>query len=279
MNINQLELIDFLMEVESLYGYNFVSYNHNTLKRRISSHAIKLRVSSFEEYSRLVLSNKKYFKGMFGYFSINVTEFFREPKQLKIFRENMLEYLKTYSHIKIWYAGCSTGETVYSLAMLLDEMGLLNRVQIYATDFNNKVLVKAKEGLYELNDFGQIKDNYELSGGRYSFDKYFIKQGKYLQIKSYLKNHILFFNHNLTTDGIINEFNLVICKNVFIYFNTDLKQKVLNLFLDSLKTKGFLILGENEYLNKGFEKTLKNYIPNSKIYQKRLQKEERITCK
>ncbi len=270
ITINEERLNIFLKNVYHRYDHDFIHYNHSTLKRRIDGHCIKLNIHDFDEYCQLVLIDKKYFDEMFAYFSINVTEFFREPKQLKIFREKVIPYLNSFSHIKIWCAGCSSGESPYSLSIILDEIGVLDKCQIYATDFNNRVLAHAKDGLFDIENFEQSYANYKISGGTKAFKEYFIKQGKYYKVKKYLKEKILFFNHNLVTDGVMNEFQLIVCKNVIIYFDEDLKEKVLNLFDDSLECNGFLILGNSEYLPSKFAKNkFKLYIPKSKVYHKK----------
>ena len=269
MVIKQQELLEFLKSIYEHYGYDFIHYSHSSLKRRIEVHCIKLNIYNFNKYCELVLSSQKYFDDMFEYFSINVTEFFREPEQLKLFRKKVIPYLNSFAHIKIWCAGCSSGESPYSLSMILDEAGILEKCQIYATDFNNRVLAHAKDGLFEIKDFEQSYTNYEKSGGTKSFKEYFIKKGKYYKIKKYLQEHILFFNHNLATDGVMNEFQLIICKNVVIYFDEDLKETVINLFDNSLDCNGFLILGKSEYLPKEFKDKFKLYIPGSKVYHKK----------
>ena len=275
MFIEQDKLNQFLVDVYHKYEHDFIHYNHGTLKRRITNHAMKLNIdindkkSSFKSYTKLVLNDKEIFNEMFSYFSINVTEFFREPDQLKIFKEKVIPYLNSFSHIKIWCTGCSSGESPYSLSIILDEAGILDKSQIYATDFNNRVLSHAKDGLFEIDDFEQSSENYKISGGTDEFQNYFIKYGKFYKVKKYLKDNILFFNHNLATDGVMNQFQLVICKNVIIYFDNILKQKVFNLFDDSLECNGFLILGNSEYLPNQFHDRFESYIPKSKVYHKK----------
>ena len=274
-DIDDKKLAEFLKAVYYQYGYDFINYNYSAVKRRIENHCARLDFSDvekakvFDEYCKMVLTKQKYFDDMFSYFSINVTEFFREPNQLKLFRQKVIPYLNSFSHIKIWCAGCSSGEAPYTLSIILDELGLLNKCQIYATDFNNRMLAHAKDGLFEIKDFKQSNINYEKSGGTKVFQNYFIKQGKYYKIKKYLKEKILFFNHNLVTDGVINEFQLIICKNVIIYFDKNLKDTVLNLFDTSLVCNGFLILGSSEYLPTKFEDKFELYIPYSKVYHKK----------
>ena len=269
MVIEQAKLVEFLINIYNVYGHDFIHYNHGTLKRRIEVHCIKIDLDDFDSYSKLVLNDKTYFEQMFTYFSINVTEFFREPEQLKLFREEVIPYLKSFPHIKIWCAGCSSGESPYSLSMILDEEGLLSKSQIYATDFNQRVLKLAKDGVFDIKDFEQSSNNYKKSGGTREFKDYFIKQGKYFKVKNYLKEHILFFNHNLATDGVMNEFQLIICKNVIIYFDDNLKQRVITLFDDSLVDNGFLIFGNSEYLPEYFSNKFKLYRKNSKVYHKK----------
>ena len=271
MIISDLQLDLFLKDIYNLYGDDFIHYNYSTLKRRINVHAIKLHIDNFDDYIKSILYDKHLYKDMFYHFSINVTEFFREPEQLKILRDTVLPYLNSYNHIKIWCAGCSSGESPYSLAMILDEENMLHKTQIYATDFNNRILAHAKDGLFDIENFKQSYTNYELSGGKKQFKEYFIKKGKFYQIKHYLKDHILFCNHNLATDSVINEFQLIICKNVIIYFDEILKNRVIKLFNDSLEANGFLILGESEYLPQEFENNLVKYIPHSQIYHKKIE--------
>ena len=269
MKINDKELINFLKSVYLKYGDDFVNYTLPTLKRRIETHCIKLSIDDFDTYSNMVLNDKKYFDEMFSHFSINVTEFFREPDQLRIFREKVIPYLNSFAHVKIWYAGSSSGESPYSTAIVLHEAGILDKCQIYATDFNNRVLAHAKEGLFEIKDFEKSYNNYEKSGGTKAFKEYFIKKGKFHQIKSFLKEKVLFFNHNLATDGVMNEFQLIVCKNVLIYFDDKLKERVFDIFDSSLNCNGFLILGNSEYLPNKYKDNFKLYIPKSKVFHKK----------
>ena len=276
--IEENKLVEFLKTIYFRYGHDFIHYNHSTLKRRIEVHCIKLSIENFDEYCKFILSHKNNFDDMFNHFSINVTEFFREPEQLKLFRERVIPYLDSFAHIKVWCAGCSSGESPYSMAIMLHEAGVLDKSQIYATDFNNRVLAHAKDGLFEIKEFKQSYLNYEKSGGTKAFKEYFIKKGKYYKIKNFLKEKTLFFNHNLATDGVMNQFQLIVCKNVIIYFDDELKRRVINLFDSSLDCSGFLILGKSEYLPSEFvEQTLNNhfknkfelYIPKSKVYHKK----------
>ncbi len=269
MIINDDDLVEFLKSIYNIYGHDFIHYNQKTVKRRIENHCIYLNIDKFDKYCKIVLNNKDHFDKMFKYLSINVTEFFREAEHLKLFREKVVPYLNSFSHIKIWCAGCSSGESPYSMSIILEEEGILDKCQIYATDFNNRILSYAKNGLFEIDDLEQTELNYQKSGGTKKFQNYFLKKGKYFKIKKRLKKHILFFNHNLAIDGVMNEFQLIVCKNVIIYFDDKLKERVFNLFYDSLEYNGFLILGKNENLSKKFDDKFQLYIPQSKVYHKK----------
>jgi len=269
MKIKDESLEQFLVDVKNRFGDDFTNYNYSTIKRRIEIHCIKLNVDSFYLYTQYVLNSQETFDEMFTHFSINVTEFFREPDQLKIFKDEVIPYLQTFPYLKIWCAGCSTGEEAYSISILLEEAGVLDKCQVYATDFNNKVLDRAKNGLFDISHFDVTSEQYKSSGGEKNLEDYFVKKGKFFQIKKRLKEKILFFNHNLVTDGVMNNFQLIVCKNVVIYFNKNLKDTVLDKFSESLKYNGFMILGNSEYLPEKFEEQFKLYSNKSKVYQKK----------
>jgi len=266
--IEENKLVEFLKTIYFRYGHDFIHYNHSTLKRRIEVHCIKLSIENFDEYCKFILSHKNNFDDMFNHFSINVTEFFREPEQLKLFKQKVIPYLNSFSHIKIICAGCSSGESPYSLSIILDEAGVLNKCQIYATDFNNTVLQQAKNGIFPKDSFIQFKKDYIQSGGKEDFYKWFEINDDYVEIDSLIKNKVHFFQHNLVTDGIINEFHIVFCRNVLIYFDKKLQEKVFKLIYDSLIRNCFLILGKSETVNieDGFKKSEKYF--HNKIFQK-----------
>lgn len=268
ITIKDEELDSFLQEVLKVYGHDFRQYLRSTLRRRIHLHSIFIKANSFHTYSQKVLSSKETFAGMFKYLSINVTEFFRGPSELKFLRQKVLPYLSSYSHIKIWEAGCSSAMTTYSLAIILEEMGLLKKSQIYATDFNNRVLDQAKEGFYDIKHLNVARKNYTLSGGEDSFDTYIEKTKGGFKMKESIKEKTLFFNHNLVLDKSMNEFQLILCKNVLIYFNEQLKNSVIELFDNSLCVNGFLAVGKNEYLSTKSLKNYREYEHNKRVFQK-----------
>ncbi len=258
----------FLIDIRNSYGHDFTNYQQNTIRRRIKLHSIKSRINNFDIYCKKVLTNRIYFEDLFKFISINITEFFREPFEFKFLKEKVLPYLSSYAHIKIWDAGCSQGMTTYSLAIILHEMNLLKKTQIYATDFNNKIVESAKKGSYSIDTLELANKNYSQYQGDFSFEKYINKTEYKFEIKDFLKEKILFFNHNLAVDKSMNEFQLIICKNVLIYFDSDLKQRVVKLFDDSLCINGFLSIGKNEYIDKYLLENYKQYSQNKKVFKK-----------
>ena len=266
------------IEVESLleaifekYGHDFRSYSRAHIKRRILRRVSDLNLNSVKELKIKVLENKEIFNLLLEAFSINVTEMFRDPSFYKAFREEVVPILRTYPFIRIWHAGCSTGEEVYSMAILLKEEGLYDRSQIYATDFNEHVLKKAQDGIY---DIGLIKDytkNYQESGGRASFSDYYLAKYDSVRIDESLKEKIIFADHNLVTDGVFGEMHVIICRNVLIYFNKELQNKTLNLFYDSLGRGCFLCLGSKESIKfSDYEDKFDTLLPEENIFQKKL---------
>lgn len=267
-NIN-IEIKLLLEAVFLKYGYDFRNYSQAHVKRRIMH---RLSVSGCENITQMiheVLYDQSFFNKLLLDLSINVTEMFRDPSFYQALRQKVIPNLKTYPFIKIWHAGCSTGEEAYSLAIILKEEGLYDKVQIYATDFNQLVLKKAKEGIYPINLIKEYTYNYQKSGGLNSFADYYNAKYDSVIIDTELKKNIVFADHNLVLDGVFGEMNLIICRNVLIYFNRELQDRVIKLFSDSLVHGGFLCLGSKENLR--FSKYSNNFLDvekNEKIYKK-----------
>jgi chemotaxis protein methyltransferase CheR len=241
--------IDLLFEsVFRIYGYDFRNYNKAHIRRRILHRITNLKLESVSQFQHFVLHSEGYFDQLLRDLSINVTEMFRDPGFYRSMRNEVLPILKTYPYLKIWHAGCSTGEEVYSLAILLQEEGLYDRTLIYATDFNPDVLETAKKAIYPLSRIKEYTLNYQASGGTHSFSDYYIANYDSAIFNPSLKKNVVFAEHNLVTDSVFAEVNLIICRNVLIYFNKDLQNKVVNLFTDSLVKGGFLGLGSKENL-------------------------------
>ncbi|MBF0318198.1 MAG: hypothetical protein HQL01_00125 [Nitrospirae bacterium] len=263
------EVSGFLEAIYTKYGYDFRGYNLESIKRRIQTSMAKEQMASFYEFREKAIESADMFKRLFFEFSINVTTFFRNPQTFKFLREKIFPYLQSYHHIKIWCAGSATGEEPYSLGIILHELGMLDRCQIFATDFNPIVIEQAKNGLFSIENLKINEKNYNESGGTKTLRAYMDFYGSFMKIRDEIQKKILFFTHNLATDGVFNEFQLILCRNVLIYFDVGLQERVLRLFSDSLDMSGFVVLGESEgiSINKG-EKYFTVYGKDYKIYRK-----------
>ncbi len=253
------------------YGYDFRNYSHAHLTRRINQFIRLNDIKTISELQEKILWNPSMFSKFLKNLSINVTEMFRDPGFYLAFREKVVPILSTYAHIKVWHAGCSTGEEVYSMAILFKEENLLNRTQIYATDFNKTVLDIAKQGIYPAKEIEQYNKNYKEAGGKKELSDYYTsKYGSVLLDKS-LSKKIVFADHNLVTDDVFAEVNLIICRNVLIYFNKELQNHVISLFDRSLTNHGILCLGSKESLKfTDFENHFITIDKVGKIYKKNL---------
>lgn len=272
-NIELLNIeLQLLLEAIFLsYGYDFRNYSKAHIKRRVLHRLATSNLSTISQLQQKVLWDREFFKDFLDDLSINVTEMFRDPDFYKSLRENIIPKLRTYAYFKVWHAGCSTGEEVYSLAILLQEEGLLDRCQIYATDFNHKVLEIAKEGVYQKADIEQYELNYHLSGGKKKLSDYYRSMYGSVMFNKELSNRIVFADHNLVTDSVFADVNLILCRNVMIYFEKHLQEKVLGLFYESLVPSGILCLGTKESIK--FTKYAKNFEEiddKQKIFKKRI---------
>lgn len=252
------------------YGYDFRNYSSTHMKRRVLRRMSIAGLDKISEMQYNLLYDKKFFEILLSDLSINFTEMFRDPSFYKAFRKNVIPILKTYPFVRIWHAGCSTGEEVYSMAILLKEEGLYEKVQIYATDFNIKALEKAKKGIYSIDDIKVYTHNYQQSGGTSSFADYYTAKYDSAIIDQSLKKKITFAEHNLVTDGVFGEMHVIICRNVLIYFNRNLQSNVINLFSESLSNGCFLCLGSKESVK--FSSSADNFetfSDSEKIYRKK----------
>lgn len=244
--IEEIEVNGFLDMVYHRYGYNFNDYARASIKRRIQNVAT---TSGFEYISEMlpkILYDDTFLNVFLKGMSVTVTEMFRDPWVFKTIREKVIPKLRIFPQINIWHAGCATGEEVYSMAILLEEEGLLEQSQIYATDFNNHSLEIAQKGIYPIKNLQKYTQNYLHAGGKNSFSDYYRVKYSCAKFANSLKENIVFTNHNLVNDQAFGEMNLVICRNVLIYFKQSLQDRVLRLFKDSLSPKAFLVLGDKE---------------------------------
>ena len=241
-----IELQLLLEAIFLRYGYDFRNYSKAHIKRRVLHRLGTSQLSTVSQLIDKVLRDRDFFREFLDDLSINVTEIFRDPEFYKSLRENIIPKLKTYAYFKIWHAGCATGEEAYSLAILLKEEGLLDRCQVYATDFNRKVLEIAKEGVYQKDDIEQYERNYIHSGGKNKLSDYYKAMYGSVMFNKELSSRIVFADHNLVTDSVFADVHLILCRNVLIYFEKNLQENVLNLFYESLVPSGILCLGTKE---------------------------------
>lgn len=246
---NQNIEIQLLLDAVYLkYGYDFRGYAEASLKRRILRNLAFSGYRSISELLQHVLYDKSCFEKLLLDLSINVTDMFRDPLFYKAMREKVVPGLKKLPFIKVWHAGCASGEEVYSMAILFFEEGLQPKTRVYATDFNEKILIAAKQGMYSLEKMQTYTSNYHQSGGTASFGDYYAASHDHAAIHASLKKNIVFAHHNLASDGPFGEMDLILCRNVLIYFNQDLQNRVFHLFRDSLSQGGYLCLGSRESL-------------------------------
>lgn len=247
--LNQdIEIRLFLEGVFEKYGYDFRNYSNAFITRRLLGRMRKNRLGSVSEMQHRMLNDPEFFHTVLLDISLNVTDMFRDPKFFAALRETAIPILRTYPYLKIWHAGCSTGEEVYSLAILLKEEGLLGRTIIYATDFNQSVVKKASEGIYPIEKMKEYAENYYKSHGKSAFTEYFTVKYESAIVDNSLKKNIVFSDHNLVSDGVFGEMNMIICRNVLIYFNRELQNRVIGLLYESLLPGGVLCLGMKETL-------------------------------
>ena len=262
----QVEVL--LSDLLEQYGYDFTGYSRASLKRRITRLYSLDKALSFAEFRYRVNNDQSYFKRFVEQITVNVTEMFRDPPFFKTLRNVVLPKLGTYPFIRIWLAGCSTGEEAYSISIILKELNLLHKSLIYATDLNPTVLEKAAQSMFALSQMKQYSENYILSGGTEDFSSYYTANYSLAKFDDELKRKIIFSTHNLVSDHSFNEFQLILCRNVLIYFDKDLQHKVLNLFDESLEELGYLALGTKETLN--FSQITNKYkrLQSEKIWRK-----------
>lgn len=249
--LNELEdvEIDLLLEgVFRFYGFDFREYSRASIRRRILELMRTEKLETVSAFQDRVLHDSACLERFLLGLSVHATAMFRDPSFYLTFRQRVVPLLRTYPTVQIWVAGCSTGEEVYSLAILLQEERLYERCRIYATDISQGVLRKARDGIFPLSTMRDYTHNYHQAGGLHEFSDYYTAQYDSVIFSSGLKDHVVFSEHNLATDGSFNEFQVILCRNVMIYFNKDLQARVHNLLYDSLSMFGVFGLGNKESL-------------------------------
>lgn len=262
------ELEYLIKDVYDLYGYDFSLYSRASFKRRVNRICLIDKFTSFAELRYTLINEPNYLKRFIEEVTVNVTEMFRDPYFFKELRENILPQLGTYPLIRIWIAGCSTGEEAYSVAILLKEAALHHKSLIYATDINPSVLETARAGVFPISQMKTYSENYILSGGKKDFSDYYTANYDSARFDSSLKEKMILSTHNLVSDSSFNSFQLIVCRNVLIYFDKPLQERVFKLFDDSLENLGYLALGSKETLR--FSNLGKTYqqINDQKIWKK-----------
>jgi chemotaxis protein methyltransferase CheR len=269
IDVERIEIGLLLEGIRRRWGYDFTHYSFTSLKRRLDLAREGAGLKHFTQLLDLLLHDQRSFDEFLKHMSVTVTEMFRDPPFYRAVREQVIPVLKTFPFVKIWHAGCATGEEVYSMAILLHEEGFLDRAHIYATDFNKHSLDVAEKGIYPSRNMEAYAANYSDSGGRRNFSEYYSAGYDLAKFRDSLKKRVTFSYHNLVTDGVFGEMNVVICRNVLIYFDKVLQDRVLTLFADSLRHGGFLCLGSKETLN--FSSVKKLFDPlegRQRIYKK-----------
>jgi chemotaxis protein methyltransferase CheR len=264
-----IELPLLLEAVYRKYHYDFRGYAAASLKRRLTQAMERFGCQTLSQLQHRLLHEPVLFPALLDFLTVQVSEMFRDPAYFRALREKVVPLLRTYPSLKIWVAGCSTGEEVYSMAILLQEEGLLERSLIYATDINAGALERAQSGIYDAARIGGFTENHRKSGARSSLSDYYTAAyGKAVFDKS-LKTNIVFADHSLSTDSTFSEVQLVSCRNVLIYFDHALQDRVLGLFRDSLCRKGFLGLGAKESLRFSTHSyAFSDFVVSDKIFQK-----------
>lgn len=269
---NENEKIEFdliLQAIYQKYGYDFRDYAKASIRRRLRYRLSQSNLKTISEMQHKLLNDKKFFDRLLLDLTINVTEMFRDPSFFKLLREIVIFELKKQPFIKVWHAGCSSGEEIYSTAILLKENGMYESSLIYATDTNELVLDKAKSGIFPIEKMKDFTVNYRKAGGLASFADYYTARYDNAIMDNSLKKNIVFSNHNLVTDSVFGEMDLIMCRNVLIYFNRELQDRVFRLFRDSLRPGGFLCLGSKETVRfSSLSENFENAIENEKIYRR-----------
>jgi chemotaxis protein methyltransferase CheR len=246
--IGELEMRLLLEAIFDRYHYDFRSYAMASLKRRLAQACDTLHVGTLSGLQEKVLHEPESFSTLLQYLTVQVSDMFRDPEFFAALRTKVLPVLATYPSIKVWVAGCSAGEEAYSVAILLQEAGLLDRSIIYATDINAQALRLAQNGVFEIARLRGFTENHRRSGGTTSLSDYYHASGESAIMDAHLRRKITFSDHSLATDNVFSEVHLVTCRNVLIYFDHALQDRALQLFGDALVSRGFLGLGSKESL-------------------------------
>lgn len=266
---SEIELGLLLDAIFQRYHYDFRQYAVASLKRRVTTALSHFGCETISRLQERVVREPKLFSDLLRFLTVQVSDLFRDPSYFRSLREKVVPYLRTYPSLKVWVAGCATGEEAYSLAILLAEEGLLDRTLIYATDINPESLRTAEAGVYDIDRFKRFSESYALAGGRASLSNYYTAGYSSAVFDRSLKKSILFSDHSLATDSAFAEVELASCRNVLIYFERELQDRAIGVLYDSLCRKGFLGLGLKETLRfSSYAAAFGDFVREDRIYQR-----------
>ena len=267
--------IEFNLLIDAIYHmyhYDFRGYAAASLRRRLRAAMIRFGCSTLSQLQHKVVHDAAVFPALLDFLTVQVSEMFRDPAYFLALRRQVVPMLRTYPSLKVWVAGCSSGEEAYSLAILLQEEGLLSKTMIYATDINSGTLQKAAAGVYDLDRIAGFTASHHLAGARSSLSDYYSAAYGRAMFNKSLKDHIVFSDHSLATDSVFAEVQLVSCRNVLIYFNRALQDRAIGLFREALCRQGFLGIGTKESLRfSSHADAFVNFVPGERIFQKRAE--------
>lgn len=267
--IAALEIDLLVSAIRQAHGYDFSEYAQASLTRRLGAWLAKSGYDSYGTAMSAVLRDAALCRALVEEVTVNVSDMFRDPEFFRTLRTEVVPYLRTYPHAKIWVAGCAGGEEVLSLAIILREEGVGGKCRIYATDLNEAVLERARQGMFELRDMQRYTRNYQKSGGTAAFSDYYVARYGHALFDPELLRNVVFAAHNLATDADFSEMQLILCRNVMIYFKPSLKERLLALFDGCLTPGGFLCLGTKETLDqRGISPHYREVAPHTRIYRK-----------
>ncbi len=275
----KLEIDLVLQAVYAKYGYDFRNYAKASIRRRVRHSMEKHGLPRICDLQHKLIYDSAFFEQFLLDLTVNVTEMFRDPPFFKALREKVIPALQDVTPIKIWHAGCATGEEAYSIAILFQEAGMADRVRIYATDANEAVLAVAKKGIYALDHMQQYTTNYQKSGGIASFSDYYTSRYGNAIMNQKLRKRIVFSDHNLVTDDVFGDMDLILCRNVMIYFSRELQDRVFEKFTQCLCAGGFLCLGTKESIRySSISGKYETLMDGQRIYRKRQDPEHPDEC-
>lgn len=267
--VEQAEVEGLIAAIQQRYGYDFAHYARASFLRRVRHAMSEEQLTSVSALQSKLLRDPFMMRRFIAHLSVHVTSMFRDPDFYQTLRRLVIPWLRTYPFVRIWHAGCATGEEVYSMCIVLEEEGLYDRCRIYATDLSEVVLHRAQLATYPLGLVQRFTENYQKGGGRRDFSRYYTADQENAIIHEPLRRNVVFSLHNLASDGSFNEFHLVCCRNVLIYFDETLQERVLSLLDGSLARGGYLALGRRETLNlSSLKDRYQEVEPSSRLYRK-----------